>query len=93
MAGNKNSGRGTATDNKLRTAVINKSWEIVDKMFNQAGIATEKKQTVALEICKRSIPQQVKHSGDEDNPIVSKSITELKGLEAINGYINNQLGK
>ncbi|MFH1231525.1 MAG: hypothetical protein V1709_08540 [Planctomycetota bacterium] len=72
--GNQNSGRGTQVDESLRSKVVNTSWKILDKLFAEDPLKLKskkaqnaliaKQRSYALEIAKRSVPQDITHGGN-----------------------------
>jgi len=59
--GNKGGGRPSAQDEEQKALVINKSWQIINEIFE--GKRQPQKTTqeeVALEIAKRTVPKEIK---------------------------------
>ena len=54
------SGRRSFDDEKTKALVVNKAWEILQKAFDNPKVTPLEKRKIALEIAKRTIPQEVK---------------------------------
>lgn len=65
-----NAGRKPDYIEKIRTAVINKSWGILQSVFKDKAIDKKTKTNIALEIAKKTIPQEVK--GDLNGNFIFK---------------------
>lgn len=57
-------GRKTLQEEALKMDVINSCWLTLSRMMNSPKVTEEAKQRVALEICKKSVPQEVNVKGD-----------------------------
>lgn len=57
--GNKGGGRPALTDEYIRAAVIDKSWDILLKFLEDKKIPDREKRQIALEIAKKTIPQHI----------------------------------
>ena len=56
--GNKGGGRKSFVDEKIMAAVVNRSWDILDKALD-SDMDEDKKRHVALEIAKKTIPKTI----------------------------------
>ena len=54
------SGRKSFQDEKLKALVINKSWDILSKALENSKVKAIEKRKIALELAKKTIPQEVK---------------------------------
>lgn len=58
--GNKGgTGRPSLVDEKLRAAVIDKCWDILNTALDDDQVNDAEKRKIALEIVKKTIPQQI----------------------------------
>ncbi len=81
MAGVKGkSGRKSLSDEEKRLRIINKSWDILEVALN-SDITLDNKIRIALELCKKNIPQELEHSG------------EIKGGNTIINIVKNYPAK
>jgi hypothetical protein len=59
VKGNKGGRRPTLTNEKIRAAVIDKSWAILLDSLDDPNFNQQEKRKIALEIAKKTIPQQI----------------------------------
>jgi hypothetical protein len=64
-----NSGRPSMVDEALRTRVIEKSWDIVEKFYDDVSEDLKDKLKVASYLAGKSVPQNINLGGQADNPL------------------------
>lgn len=57
-------GRKSLIEESMRADVINLSWTTLSRMMKSKKVPEENKQKVALEICKKTCPQEVNLGSD-----------------------------
>lgn len=63
-----NSGRPSIVDEELRKRVIEKSWDIVEKFYDDPNEEAKDKLKVATYLAGKSVPQNINLGGQPDNP-------------------------
>lgn len=64
-----NSGRPSVVDEALRKRVIEKSWAIVEKFYDDKNEDLKDKLKVASYLAGKSVPQDINLGGQKDNPL------------------------
>ena len=62
-------GRPSLIDEQLRSRVIEKSWDIVEKFYDDVSEDLKDKLKVASYLAGKSVPQNINLGGQADNPL------------------------
>ena len=62
-------GRPSLVDEQLRKRVIEKSWDIVEKFYDDSKEDIKDKLKVASYLAGKSVPQDINLGGQADNPL------------------------
>lgn len=86
MAGVKGrSGRKTTSNESKRLRILDLAWDIIEITLKDKRVSDKEKRNIALELCKKNIPQELEHSGEVNtiiNIIKSAPIKEVKIADA-----------
>jgi len=77
MAGNKNSGRRTLSEEIRRREILRKSWEVVGEFLEDKSIPNKDKVEQAIKLAQKDMPEKLEHSGD-----LSQTITVIRPKES-----------
>jgi hypothetical protein len=77
-------GRPSLVDEQLRKRVIEKSWDIVEKFYDDPNEDVKDKLKVASYLAGKSVPQDVNLGGQADNPLSVVNLVTINDDCAIN---------
>lgn len=81
-------GRKSLQEEAVKADVINMSWHTLRRMLVSENVSEEAKQKVALEICKKTCPQEVVVDGDIEH---THRAEEVDIQERINQVIGSRI--
>ena len=86
-------GRKSLRDEATQANVINLSWTTILRALRSNTLTEEEKRGIALEVVKRSIPQNVKVGGDAENPITMEVTVVIQNENSLTQESGNRISR